>query len=334
MTTLSITLSLLLILALLILLLPLTKQFDANRKAVIGIALFIPLFSMAGYFILGTPEFAEISVEKDRPQQITLVDKLEAKLQKNPKDIQGWLLLGRSYMVTKEYPKAISAFEKAYVLDSHNLNAILPLADALAISNHGSLIGRPYQLLLHAYELDDENQMTLWLLGMAEKQLNNIDSAALYWDKLYQQLPSSSADRKKVRQLLASIGKTVTDQPPIEMSDTTDLKQVSDYIEFDINNTIKATTPNATVFIYVKAASGMPMPIAAEKHQLKTLPSQVTIDESDELTPLQKLSLQEEVIVGIKISAAASNDSETLYKQEKTTSLNKLKTITIHFNHK
>ena len=120
------------------------------------------------------------------PKQVTLVEKLEQKLQKNPKDLNGWLLLGRSYMVTKEYPKAIRAFEKAYVLDSHNLSAILQLADAVAISQDGNLIGRPYQLLLHAYELDDENQMALWLLGMAEKQLDNPESAALYWQKLYQ----------------------------------------------------------------------------------------------------------------------------------------------------
>lgn len=214
MTTLSIGLAALLTIALLILLVPLAMRSKLvndllSKRALIAIALFIPLFSMGSYFALGTPEFAEISTEKPKPEMVTLVDKLEEKLKKNPKDIKGWLLLGRSQMITENYQEAIVAFEKAMVLEPHNIDAILPLADALGVVNGGSLIGRPYQLLLHAYDLEPENKMALWLLGMAEKQQGKNKSAIKYWQTLYQLLPDNSEDKTTVASLLKGVGVTV-----------------------------------------------------------------------------------------------------------------------------
>ncbi|MDX1353599.1 MAG: tetratricopeptide repeat protein, partial [Thiomicrorhabdus sp.] len=133
MTNLSIGLAALLILALALLLLPLSQKQRATKdktiqKSVLIIGLFIPLFSIPMYFILGTPQFAEMAAQQSPAPVQTLVDKLQAKLQKKPNDVDGWLLLGRSYEVTKEHDKAIYAFEKALALQPNNLQAILPLA--------------------------------------------------------------------------------------------------------------------------------------------------------------------------------------------------------------
>jgi len=331
MTTLSISLSILLTIALLILLVPIAMKSQLKtdtpaKKAIIAIAIFVPVFTMASYFSLGTPEFAEIATEQAPPPMTTLVDELELKLSQKPKNINGWLLLGRSYMVTENYAKAIHAFEKALTLEPNNLNAILPLADALAVTAGGKLTGKPYQLLLQAYDLEPKNEMTLWLLGLAEKQMNNKTLAENYWQTLYQQLPETSKDRTKVASLLTSIGSevqetsVVTKQPTIAIDDKTTIQEPTTHSKISISIEIpeagKNKINNANVFIYAKQAKGMPMPIAAQRYKGDQLPNQVVLSKDDELMPGRSLNQFSELVIGIKISNGDAMQASTLFEKE------------------
>ena len=46
----------------------------------------------------------------------SMVDRLAARMEKNPSDLEGWMKLGRSYKVLGEYNKAALAYEKAMAL--------------------------------------------------------------------------------------------------------------------------------------------------------------------------------------------------------------------------
>jgi cytochrome c-type biogenesis protein CcmH len=46
----------------------------------------------------------------------SMVDRLAARMEKNPGDLEGWLKLGRSYKVLGEYDQAAQAYEKALAL--------------------------------------------------------------------------------------------------------------------------------------------------------------------------------------------------------------------------
>ena len=331
MTTLSIGLSILVTIALLILLLPIAMKSQLKtdtpaKKAIIAIAIFVPVFTMASYFSLGTPEFAEMATEQAPPPMTTLVDELELKLTQKPKDINGWLLLGRSYMVTENYAKATNAFEKALTLEPSNLNAILPLADALAVTAGGNLTGKPYQLLLQAYELEPKNEMTLWLLGMAEKQMGNNILAEKYWKTLYELMPENSKDRAKVTSLLASIGykveptstvakpQTLAVDEKITAQETLTNSQIS--IVFEVSESVRTKIANSNVFIYAKQAQGMPMPIAAQRFKGSDLPDKIVLTKDDELMPGRTLKQFNELVIGVKISTGDAMQSNTLFKNE------------------
>lgn len=332
MTTLSIGLSILLTIALLILLVPIAMKSQLQtdtpaKKAIIAIAVFVPVFTMASYFSLGTPEFAEMATEQAPPPMTTLVDELELKLTQKPKDINGWLLLGRSYMVTENYAKATNAFEKALALEPKNLKAILPLADALAVTAGGNLTGKPYQLLLQAYELEPKNEMTLWLLGLAEKQRGNKILAEKYWQTLYKLIPENSKDRAKVASLLASIGSkvqesstTVTKPTVLVVNEKTTTPEVPTNseisISFEISESTRNKMANSNIFIYAKQAQGMPMPIAARRYKGDQLPSHVILNKDDELMPGRSLNQFKELIIGVKISTGDAMQSNNLFKKE------------------
>ena len=47
----------------------------------------------------------------DSPQ--TMVASLARKLERDPQDLNGWLMLGRSYLVLEQFPLALRSFERA-----------------------------------------------------------------------------------------------------------------------------------------------------------------------------------------------------------------------------
>lgn len=351
MTTFSMGLALLLIISLLLLLIPLAKKSGGNKdkitpKSLIAIGLFIPIFSITTYFALGTPQFAEVATNQAPAPMQTLVDKLETKLKQKPNDFDGWLLLGRSYSVTEEHNKAIHAFEKALSLQPNNLNALLPLANAIATHQSNSLVGRPYQLLLKAYSIAPANQMTLWLLGMAEKQKGNPGLAKTYWQALYQQLPNDSKDKNEVQIMLASLegqtDKLINKQQAEEETKLT--SQINQNIHphhqntedgikitFELDKQTKQKIANATVFIYAKQPQGMPMPIAAKRLKGKNLPNTVVLSQADELIPNRTLKQFNSLILGVKISQGDANSKNILYQKELKTQNNGELNLIIRF---
>jgi cytochrome c-type biogenesis protein CcmH len=64
--------------------------------------------------------------------------------------------------------------------------------------------------------------------------------------------------------------------------------------------------PGHTLFIYARAASGPPMPLAAIKLKAAVLPLRFVLDDSSALTPGTPLSDAGQLIVGARISASGS----------------------------
>jgi cytochrome c-type biogenesis protein CcmH len=60
--------------------------------------------------------------------------------------------------------------------------------------------------------------------------------------------------------------------------------------------------PSDSLFVYAKAVSGPPMPLAAQRARVQDLPLTLTLDDSMAVIPALKLSGFTEVTVGARIS--------------------------------
>lgn len=89
----------------------------------------------------------------DSPQ--TMVARLARKLEKNPQNLEGWLLLGRSYTQLQEFQLATRAYQRADRLaGGKNSEALIGEAEALARGDETELDRRAGRLVEQALALD------------------------------------------------------------------------------------------------------------------------------------------------------------------------------------
>jgi cytochrome c-type biogenesis protein CcmH len=87
--------------------------------------------------------------------------------------------------------------------------------------------------------------------------------------------------------------------------------------EVSLDPKFVATAPrDASVFVYAKAASGPPMPLAVQRLTVADLPAKVVLTEDMGMLPNLKLSMFPQVIVGARVSRtgnaiAQSGDLQT-----------------------
>jgi cytochrome c-type biogenesis protein CcmH len=139
---------------------------------------------------------------------------LETKLEANPSDVNGWLLLGRSYFQLNRYFKAADAYQQAYTLtQGKEVEAVLGLAEALAFADERMLTSRSAELFERAIELAPDHPKALWYSGLVAFQAQRFDVARERWAALVALDPPpevKQALESKIAEIDAASGKPPT----------------------------------------------------------------------------------------------------------------------------
>ena len=113
------------------------------------------------YVSLSNWSWARAQAAADSPQ--AMVAKLARRLEHNPADLEGWLLLGRSYMVLEQTSLATRAYERANALaNGKSPEALLGLAEALSTQDESQLTGRAGQLIEQALAIAPRSPKALF----------------------------------------------------------------------------------------------------------------------------------------------------------------------------
>jgi cytochrome c-type biogenesis protein CcmH len=127
------------------------------------------------------------------PQAIEAnVAALAKRLEQNPADAEGWIMLGRSYTSLEKYGDATNAYAKAAALKTDDPDILVDYAFAMAMANGRQLQGQPLELVKKALQLDPQNPKALELAGTAEFQTKNYKQAIDYWQRLLAKTPADS----------------------------------------------------------------------------------------------------------------------------------------------
>ena len=192
------------------------RGFLVQGKAALVLGAAIPAVANLLYFQVGKPRTLSSTPVRETGKAQTSsagemtneqieanVASLAKRLEEDPKDAQGWIMLARSYSVLGRFSEASSAFAKATVLVDNNAELWADYAEALAMSNGQQMAGKPVELVNKALELDPKNQKALALAGAAAFEAKDFQRAIDYWEKLLPLLPSKSEFAKAVSEKIA-----------------------------------------------------------------------------------------------------------------------------------
>ena len=142
------------------------------------------------------------------PQRIEAnVAALAKKLEENPNDVSGWIMLGRSYSSLEKYAEASAAYKKAIALKSGDADLLADYAFVLAMANGKQLSGEPTEVLNQALKLDPENPKALELAGAAAFEAKEFALAIKYWQKLLEKTAPDSEIGRALTERIAEANK-------------------------------------------------------------------------------------------------------------------------------
>ena len=172
-----------------------------SRKTAIAILLLLPILGLLGYGMLGNPKALD-PTQTAAPQQMTpekineMVASLAAKMKANPDDMQGWLMLARSYKSLGRYDEAVETFAKAEKAIDKDPDQLAAYAETVAMANGKGLKGKPAQLVEKALKVDPKHGHSLFLAGAAAMESGDNKKGIAYWEALLEQVePGSEIDQ-------------------------------------------------------------------------------------------------------------------------------------------
>jgi cytochrome c-type biogenesis protein CcmH/NrfG len=134
-----------------------------------------------------------------------MVAGLAERLKNQPDDLQGWVMLGKSYKFIKQFDKAAEAFSKANILAGTDPEIMLQYADSLVMVNQGSFAGEAKRLIFKALELDSDNATGLWLAGKVKVEEGEYVAALKYLRILQPQLERGSQHYQELETFIANV---------------------------------------------------------------------------------------------------------------------------------
>ncbi|AGA90144.1 cytochrome c-type biogenesis protein CcmI [Thioflavicoccus mobilis 8321] len=303
---------------------------DGGRWMAIVLAVLVPAGAIGLYLQLGEADIIprlETAASQTRESgghaggdlasMKALVERLATRMEANPADIDGWLMLGRSYYAIERPDRALEAFQKAYELAPEDPETLLALAQGIAAVNEGSLAGRPAELIEKALAADPESLGGRWLNGMLAFQQQRYEAAAAIWEGVLPQLDPKGGDAAELRQFIAEAHRRAETPAPATATtseesstganvaataapDATDARlEVTVRLDDALRGQV---SPDDALFVYAKAAIGPGMPLAVVRAKAGDLPLTVTLDDSLAMTPDLPLSSVAEVVVGARIT--------------------------------
>jgi cytochrome c-type biogenesis protein CcmH len=290
-------------------------RIPPDWKTAVAVLIAIPVLALGLYFQIGQPGIIEAlrmtaphgSADEQLASIEQMVDKLARRLQGQPEDREGWTMLARSYKVLGRFAEAAAAYEHVLSLTGDDPDVLLQYADAMATANGNRLSGRPAELVHRALALSPDNSMGLWLAGMAAREQGDHNTALNYWERLLPQLQNDPDSYQEVSQLIRGarqeLGLAAVTEPQTPAAGSDKRIRVRVTLAEDLAGRI---SPAATLFVYARATSGPPMPLAAARKQARDLPLELVLDDSMAMMPELRMSGFDRVQVHARISKSGT----------------------------
>ena len=136
-----------------------------------------------------------------------LIQRLTARLEKNPKDIQGWRTLGWSYLSLKRFDEAAAAYAKAIEFFPVVADLYSARGEALVAAANGTVTADAKQALSEALRLNSKEPRARYFLALAKAQTGDKAAALDDWIELANDVGANDPTIPALDQHLAELAR-------------------------------------------------------------------------------------------------------------------------------
>ncbi|MBT3347476.1 MAG: c-type cytochrome biogenesis protein CcmI [Thiotrichales bacterium] len=303
------------------------NRASAGRMAALFTLLIIPIISYGIYAKIGEPAAIDLTIASSAQKQHSAeeqskqnfedaVSKLEEKLEQEPNNNKGWMMLAKSYEFMGRSSEVVGIYEKAIDKLSGNVEADLFVEYGKAQAREsGSWVGSPLVQLERALDISPTNKDALWVAGNAYADLDKQQEAIGFWERLADTIPSDDVEVARIineaafgaqqklglekRELIPQSVQVATAKVATPTASGGSAITLSIELDPAFANDV---APSDTLFIYAKAVGRRGPPLAAQRLTAADLPLTITLDDSMAVMPGNNISSVDEVLVGAKIT--------------------------------
>lgn len=250
---------------------------------------------------------------------VAMVASLARRLEREPDDLQGWLMLGRSYSALEQYPLAARAYQRADRLSGgRNAEALTGWAEALALGDENELQGRAGRLFEQALALDPTSGKALFFGGIAAQRRGELPLARQRFAQLLTLNPPESVRPILEQQIVALDGAiaqgagqaaTAPDAPgkPPAAAGADAVVRLAIAIDPALATKVPA---GASLFVLVRHP-GQPGPPLAAKRLAATFPQDVVLTPADSMLPGRSFAAGDKVEVVARVALGGTPTAQS-----------------------
>jgi cytochrome c-type biogenesis protein CcmH len=286
------------VLTALVLFRPLLRRGGSMLGLGLALLLLLPVTTLLLYQGVGTPagiQPTEVPAQVAEDADINeLLMQLEARMAAEPNDVEGWMLLGRSYRSLQRFGESRNAFEQARRLAPDDPAVAVELAEALIFT---SPPGQPDPavngLLEEALARAPDMQKALWLAGMMAAQGGDDARAVALWERLMRLLEPGSGVANSVSEQLNAARARLGVPPPEAWSGIE--------IVIAAPEGLPELSPEAALFIIARDPNAPNPPLGAIRLP-PAFPAMVTLTDANSMMPQRPISSVAEVQLQARLS--------------------------------
>lgn len=219
---------------------------------------------------------------------------LRTRLANEGDDAVAWMLLGRIRLSQGVVEQAIDAFERALKLTPERAPLLLSYAQALILLGDDDSLARAGRAVARVLSRDAQNSDALSLMALIAYEKGDMAEAAAAWQMLLQQLPQDDPRYGAVQQRLAELG----------VAELTAGRQIR--VNLYVAPELKQANPDASLFLFARAADGAALPLAVQRIPLPEGEVQLALTEQMAMQSGWSLANADQVQVVARMSLSGT----------------------------
>lgn len=270
-----------------------------RRKAAGMMSGLVAVSSLVLYFYWSDAYYHFVTMADEMYRERLLAD-FETHLMENGGVAEDWGLLAKMYAFGGQYDSATTAYEQAEALGELSPEDKIAYAETLFLSSAERFNQKSIVLLDQALSVSPNNERGLWLRGFASFTEGDYQAAINRWTYLRRNLEDGSEAAAELDKQIADAGQMLGEgaiaPEPDEAAVTVAVAvTLAEHLQ-------KQVAAEDTLFVYARAVSGPPLPLAIKRLTVADLPAWVTLSSDDAMMPAMTLRHFDPVKVIARIS--------------------------------